>query len=217
VVVSFEHGTSEVFDLMIGADGLHSNVRRLVFGPEDRLIRHLGCYVAIFSTDNYLGLDHTGHLYAGPGKVANLLSARHNTEARAAFYFRSEPLQYDHRDVDRQRRIVAEAYAGEGWEVPRLLQKMGKATDFYFDSVSQIHLDRWSSGRIALLGDAGYAASPLSERGTSQALVAAYVLARELATAGGDYERLRGPPARLRSRQPAGRRSRCRDVVRPTA
>jgi 2-polyprenyl-6-methoxyphenol hydroxylase-like FAD-dependent oxidoreductase len=188
VLVSFENAAPEAFDLVIGADGLHSNVRRLVFGPEERLIRHLGCYVAIFSTDNYLGLDHTGQLYAGPGKAANLFSGRHNTEARAAFYFQSEPLQYDHRDVDQQRRIVAEAYAGEGWEVPRLLQRMATATDFYFDSVSQIHLDRWSSGRIALLGDAGYAASPLSGRGTSQALVAAYVLAGELAMAAGDHQ-----------------------------
>jgi 2-polyprenyl-6-methoxyphenol hydroxylase-like FAD-dependent oxidoreductase len=188
VRVAFERAAPRTFDLVIGADGLHSNVRRLVFGPEERFIRHLGCYVAVFATDNYLGLDHTGHLYATPGKVANIFSARHNTEARAAFYFTSEPIAYDRHDVHQQRQIVAEAYAAEGWEVPRLLRKMTDATDFYFDSVSQIHLDRWSAGRVTLLGDAGYAASPLSGRGTSQALVAAYVLAGELAAAGGDHE-----------------------------
>jgi 2-polyprenyl-6-methoxyphenol hydroxylase-like FAD-dependent oxidoreductase len=87
-----------------------------------------------------------------------------------------------------QQRALADAYAGEGWEIPRLLDGMGGAPDFYFDSLSQVHMDSWSTGRVALVGDAAYAASPASGQGTSLALVGAFVLAGELAAAKGDFE-----------------------------
>jgi 2-polyprenyl-6-methoxyphenol hydroxylase-like FAD-dependent oxidoreductase len=186
VKVTFQRSAPRSFDLVIGADGLHSNVRSLVFGEEAQFLHHLGLYVSVFTARNHLGLDRTGRFHNTPGKTAGMYAARANTEAKAMFYFRSEQLDYDRRDVRYQQELLADAFAGEGWEVPRLLEAMSTAPDFYFDSVSQIHMDHFTSGRVALVGDAGYCASPMSGMGTSLALVGAYVLAGELA-AGGEH------------------------------
>jgi len=103
--------------------------------------------------------------------------------------FLSEPLDYDRRDLAGQRRLVAERFADSSGPAPALVDAMAEADDFYLDAVAQVHLDRWSVGRVALLGDAGYCPSPLTGMGTSLALVGAYVLAGELARADGDHER----------------------------
>ncbi|GLV85847.1 FAD-dependent oxidoreductase [Streptomyces lavendulae subsp. lavendulae] len=187
VLVTFERGAPRRFDLVVGADGLHSKTRALAFGPEEEFVRHLGIYTAIFNLDNYLGLKNTGHLYAAPGKAANVFTARDNTEARAAFHFAADHLEYDRRDPASHKRIIAERFAGEGWEVPRLLKEMDTAQEFFFDSNAQVEMDTYSAGRIVLLGDAGYCAGPTSGRGTSQALIGAYLLAGELATRDGDH------------------------------
>ncbi len=116
-----------------------------------------------------------------------MYTTRDQDEAKAIFYFTSPKINYDFRDVDAQKRIIIEQFAGQGWEVPNLLKAMQTAPDFYFDSISQIILDKWSDGRVGLLGDAAYCASPLSGQGTSLALVGAYVLAGEIKNAGDDY------------------------------
>ncbi|WP_049557143.1 FAD-dependent monooxygenase [Nonomuraea sp. SBT364] len=185
--VTFEAGAPRRFDLVIGADGLHSNVRALTFGPERQFVRHLGLYCAVFTLDNYLGLDHSGLAYNVPGRTVGVYSARDNTEAKAMFWFASPPLDHDRRDVAAQRRLLAEAYAGVGWEAPRLLAVMDRAPDFFFDSAAQVRLESWSRGRVALLGDAAWCPSPLSGMGTGLALVGAYVLAGEIAAAGADH------------------------------
>jgi 2-polyprenyl-6-methoxyphenol hydroxylase-like FAD-dependent oxidoreductase len=187
VNVTFEHAAPRSFDLVIGADGLHSRVRSLAFGPEQSYAKHLGLHLAIFTTPNHLALDHGGLVYGEPKRLVVVYSARENTEARVMLYFASPPLSYDRDDADRQRGIINEAFAGAGWETPRLLELMATAPDLYFDSVSTIRMDSWSRGRIALLGDAGYCPSSLSGMGTGLAVVGAYVLAGELATAGGDH------------------------------
>ncbi|MFD9476420.1 FAD-dependent monooxygenase [Streptomyces nojiriensis] len=187
VTVSFERGAPRRFDLVIGADGMHSTTRRLAFGPQERFVRHLGVHCAIFTTANRLGLDHTGHAYRTAGRLVAMYSARHNTEAKAVFYFASPLLDLDRREVARQQAVLAEQFAGNGWESDRLLEDMRYAPDFYFDSVGQVRMDSWSRGRVALLGDAAYCPSSLSGMGTGLALVGAYVLAGELAAARGDH------------------------------
>jgi 2-polyprenyl-6-methoxyphenol hydroxylase-like FAD-dependent oxidoreductase len=187
VEVAFDSGRSEPFDLVIGADGQHSNVRAKVFGPERDFIKQLGLRASIFSMPNRLNLDYCGRIYSAPGSVAGIYSARENTEARALLFFNGTPDDFDYRDVAGQKRTVRERYAGQGWHVPQLLADLDQAPDFYFDSVCQIRLDRWSKGRVALLGDAGYCASPLSGMGTGLAVVGAYILAHELEAANGDH------------------------------
>jgi 2-polyprenyl-6-methoxyphenol hydroxylase-like FAD-dependent oxidoreductase len=185
VQVRFEHSPPRTFSLVIGADGLHSNVRRLAFGTHDRFIADLGFYVSTFQTQNTFGLDHAGLLCSVPGRTAGVFSAG-DGRAIAQLYFTAPPISYHHCDTPQQKQVVAGAFADMGWRVPELMAAMEQAPDFYFDSVSQVHLDRWSAGRIALLGDAACAAGP-GGNGTGSAVVAAYVLAGELATAGGDH------------------------------
>ncbi|MEV4311874.1 FAD-dependent monooxygenase [Actinocrispum sp. NPDC049592] len=187
VKVTFQNAAPRAFDLVIGADGLHSKVRELMFGGEERFIKHLGLYASVFTAGNHLGLDHKGRFYNSPGRTAGMYPARNNTEAKAMFYFASDQLDYGRRDTGRQKQLLRQAFADEGWEIPRLLNEMDRAGDFFFDSVSQIHMDHFTSGRTALVGDAGYCASPMSGMGTSLALVGAYVLAGELKAANGDH------------------------------
>ncbi len=140
---------------------------------------------------NRLGLDREEAVHAAPGRTANVYSTKQDSHAKALFMWSSQPLAYDRRDLAQQKELLAQAMAGVEWEVPALLEAVRGSTDFYFDSVSQIHMDRWSKGRVALVGDAAYCASPASGQGTSLALVGAYVLAGELASGGGvdGYER----------------------------
>ena len=187
VTVTFERSAPRTFGLVAGADGLHSRVRGLAFGPESRYLGHLGLYLSVFTIPNELELDHWQLIYVTPGRSVTVTSARDNREARAIFFFASGPLDYDHRDRDQQQELLAAAFAGTGWEVPRLLAAMPEAPDFYFDSVSQVRMDSWSAGRVTLAGDAGYCPSPLSGQGSSLALVGAYVLASELHAADGDH------------------------------
>jgi 2-polyprenyl-6-methoxyphenol hydroxylase-like FAD-dependent oxidoreductase len=186
VHVSFERGGPRTFDLVVGADGLHSNTRRLAFGAESQFISFLGHYIAGFDLPNYLDLDHTGLIYNVPGKGVYIGSARDSTKASAGFAFASEPLDYDRHDPEQQKKILADVYADVGWEVPRLIEAMWAAPDLYFDSISRIDMDHWSKGRVVLLGDAGHGAT-VGGMGSGTAMVGAYVLAGELAAAGGDH------------------------------
>jgi 2-polyprenyl-6-methoxyphenol hydroxylase-like FAD-dependent oxidoreductase len=189
VRVTFTRAAPRVFDLVIGADGLHSAVRRLAWPGQEDARHDLGLYVAIFSVADSFGLEHAGLLHSVPGRTASVFSTRQPGRAVAQFFFAAPDgtaVSYDYRDTGQQQQIVARAFDGVGWHVPALLDQMAGADDFYFDSVSQVRLDRWSAGRVALIGDAGYAAGP-GGNGTGTAVVAAYVLAGELAAARGDY------------------------------
>ncbi|MFF4350813.1 FAD-dependent monooxygenase [Streptomyces sp. NPDC001530] len=187
VDVTFERGAPRRFDLVVGADGLHSLTRRLVFGEESRYLRFLDHYVAGFGIPNDLGLERTGRLYSEPGRGVVIGNYDGDPDrAGALLVFRSEKLEFDRRDVAAQKRILAERFAGMGWQAPVVLKALEEADDLYFDAIAQIHVDRLVKGRVALLGDAGYGAT-MGGMGTGVAIVAAYVLAGELALANGDH------------------------------
>jgi 2-polyprenyl-6-methoxyphenol hydroxylase-like FAD-dependent oxidoreductase len=141
----------------------------------------------VFTAPNFLDLDRWQVWMRSGAAGFGIYSARDNTELRVNLGFESGPLDYDRRDVDAQRGLLQERLGGVGWETPRLLAAMWRATDFYFDAMAQIRMDSWSTGRVTLLGDAGYCPSPLSGQGTSLALVGAYVLADALARHDGDH------------------------------
>ncbi|HEX4661499.1 MAG TPA: FAD-dependent monooxygenase [Streptosporangiaceae bacterium] len=187
VHVTFSRSSPRTFDLVIGADGVHSNIRRLAFGPEEEFTYGLGLYVSIFTVPNFAGLDHAGLLYSIPGKTAGIFAAGDPDHAIAQLYFTGSGLRYQPRgDARQEQETVAGQFGGLGWHVPRLLAEMPATTDFYFDTTSQIRIDTWSSGRVALIGDAGYAAGP-GGNGTGNAVVAAYILAGELAATPDDH------------------------------
>jgi 2-polyprenyl-6-methoxyphenol hydroxylase-like FAD-dependent oxidoreductase len=165
---------------VVGADGTHSGVRALAWGPEERFSTFLGYYQAGFSVPNHLGLDHSGLVYNEPGLGVMVSSGRDRPTAGVGLVFSAPPLDYDRRDHEQIVGIVTDRFADAGWEVPRLLTDLASATDLWFDRFAQIHLDSWSQGRIALLGDAAWAAGP-GGGGTGLAMTGAYVLAAELA------------------------------------
>lgn len=183
VDVTFRHAPPRRFDLVVGADGLHSGVRALTFGPESGYRYWLGGYLAAFTVP---GAD------LEPGRMLNWLAAGtmvgsypvwQTGAARALFLFRrATELTYDHRDPADQLRALREVFAGATGDVRGLLDAAGGATDFYLDSITQTHLDRWSRGRVTLVGDAAYSPGPAVGGGTTIAAVGAYVLAHHLAT-----------------------------------
>jgi 2-polyprenyl-6-methoxyphenol hydroxylase-like FAD-dependent oxidoreductase len=188
VQVQFKKNAEQEFDFVIGADGLHSNVRHLVFGEESQFSHQLGIYLCVFTVPNYLNLDRIEMQYTEFGRIAAVWSARGEPNAKACFGFTSPTLQIDLNDIPQQQQAIKTIYQGIGWEIPKFLQMMPESEDFYFDTAAQIHIDHLSKGRVALVGDAAYCASPMSGQGASLALIGAYILAGEIVTAKGDYQ-----------------------------
>ena len=185
VNVTFATGAPRRFDLVVGADGLHSGVRRLVFGPASGYVRHLGMYVATLPLGYAADDPNTVLMYNLPGRSVSVHPV--NGNAMAAFIFRSPAISgLDNRDTAACKQVVLDAYRGGGWELPRLLDRVRAADDLYFDSVSRVRLPSWSQGRIALLGDAASCMS-LFGNGSSLAITGAATLARALSTTSDDY------------------------------
>ncbi len=172
----------------VDADGLHSHLRETVFGPRERFVRHLGHVLAFYSVPNEFGLDRWLIEYSEGGRSSGLRPIHEATEAMAMFSFPAADLTADHRDLAAQKRLLRERMAGHGWLTPRILDHVDDAGDFYLDQVAQVVMDRWSSGRVGLFGDAAFSSSPMSGQGTGLALIGAYLLAGELAAAGWDPE-----------------------------
>ncbi|WP_214416391.1 FAD-dependent monooxygenase [Sphaerisporangium fuscum] len=179
VDVTFEKAAPRRFDLVIGADGLHSMTRRLAFGPEEQFVSHIGLYVATMHLNAPAENERDVVLYNAPGRLVSLHPVHGRT--LAAFIFRSPAVEgFDPRDIAQHKRIVTDAYAGDGWRVPELLDRVRAADDLWLDSVSRVRLDGWSTGRVALLGDAASSVSLFGD-GSTMAIAGAYTLAEELA------------------------------------
>lgn len=187
--VTFEQAAPREFDIVVGADGLHSNVRRLVFGAEPAFTEFIGAYLAVVTVPKEVARDGEFFLHLDVGRMAGVYQSRHSDDARALFLFRGKQLDYHHRDVPRQRELLRQAFHRLHPDVDRLLSYTEESPAFYFDSITQLRMDSWSRGRVTLVGDAGYCPGPAVGGSTSLAVIGAYVLAGELAAAGTDHER----------------------------
>jgi 2-polyprenyl-6-methoxyphenol hydroxylase-like FAD-dependent oxidoreductase len=188
--VTFEHAAPRRFDIVVGADGLHSNVRRLVFGEDAGRAQFLGGYLAVLSVPKAVAAEGEMLLHASAGRLAGLYTAQPLDDARALFMFRSKTeLEYHYRDALRQKELLRAAFAGMHATVDGWLDELDRTPAFYFDSITQLQMDTWSRGRVTLVGDAGYCPGPAVGGSTSLAVLGAYVLAGELAQARGDHVR----------------------------
>ncbi len=187
VSVAFGDGRTRDFDLVIGADGLHSRVRELVFGPETGYEHYLGIQAAAFSLDGYQPRDELAYvMFTEVGRQVVRFAMR---DGRTMFLFTfADP---NPNDTLPPKRLLRNRFASSGWECPRILADLDSAPDFYFDRVSQIRMPPrdglWTRGRVALLGDAASCISLLGGEGSGLAMIAAYILAGELHRAQGDH------------------------------
>ncbi|WP_410664125.1 FAD-dependent monooxygenase [Amycolatopsis sp. lyj-84] len=182
VDVTFDRAPPRRFDLVIGADGLHSTVRRLAFGPERDFVRLTGIYVATTPFNEPVDHPEDVLIHNTPGRLVALHPSR--GKGGVAFIFRAEVDHFDYRDMAQHKRIVTSAYAGVGWRVPELLDRLRHSEDVFFDAVSLVDLPSWSKGRVALVGDAASCVSLLGD-GSSLAIAGAHTLATALAADGG--------------------------------
>ncbi len=190
VDVTFERTASRRFNVVIGADGLHSIVRKLTFGEENRFEKFLGYSVAAFEVTGYRPRDEDIYInYSIPGKQVGRLSLR-NDLTLFLFVFADERGDViDSDDIESQREELRTQFGNLGWECPQILAAMESCPELYFDRVSQIRMDTWSKGRVGLIGDAAFCPSLLAGQGSALAMIAAYVLAGELHRAPNSPER----------------------------
>jgi 2-polyprenyl-6-methoxyphenol hydroxylase-like FAD-dependent oxidoreductase len=198
VSVQLRGGSARRFDLVVGADGLHSQVRRLAFGPDERFEKPLGYLVAAFEVRGYQPRDPDIYImYGKPGRMLGRFTLRDN---QTVFLFVAAFDGALPATMDDQKALLHSLYRGDGWESEKILHHLEEAQELYIDRVSQIVAPSWSSGRVVLVGDAAFCPSLLAGQGSALAIVAAYVLAGELARWHGyiddavaSYERLLRP------------------------
>jgi 2-polyprenyl-6-methoxyphenol hydroxylase-like FAD-dependent oxidoreductase len=188
--IDLSNGETRRFDLLIGADGLHSRVRDLVFGAEPRFEKYLGYVAASFVAQGYPHRDESTYVsFARPGRQISRYAMRQDQTAFLLVFAQDgKPAGAGH-DLPNQKALVRAKFAQDGWEAPEILQRLDAADELYFDPVSQIRMPRWTQGRVALVGDAAYSPSLLAGAGSAFAMLGAYVLAGELRAAEGDFPR----------------------------
>ena len=176
VRVSFKSGEPRTFNLVIGCDGNHSSIRKMVFGPESDYAVFLQTYFGISIVDKLLIETDTTQIYNVPGKAVMLNAYNHKTDIAFCF-FSADEIQYDYRDQEQHRRIIHEQFFNEKWRTRKVLEDALQCENFYFDKFCQIKMPSWSKGRVALVGDAAYCATPAAGMGGSLAMVGATALA----------------------------------------
>jgi 2-polyprenyl-6-methoxyphenol hydroxylase-like FAD-dependent oxidoreductase len=187
VRIQFERTSSRLFDLVIGADGLHSQVRRLVFGAEARFERYLGLKVAAFSVSGYRPRDELVYVtHTDVGQQVGRFAMR--DDGTMFLFIFTDPNPDIPEDLAHQKAHLRERFSRSGWECPAILAALEHVDTLYIDRVSQIRMDRWTQGRVALVGDAAFCVSLLGGQGSALAMTAAYILAGELKRATGDHE-----------------------------
>jgi 2-polyprenyl-6-methoxyphenol hydroxylase-like FAD-dependent oxidoreductase len=187
VTATFTSGPQRRFDVVIGADGLGSAMRKLVFGPDDEFLHPFGVVLAPYSTPNIIGLEDWQLTYASGQDSCMIYTAPGNHSLRVCFGFPAR-LEEVPADRDGQVALVRSRCSHMGWAVPQLLDMLEQSHDFYLGPIAQVKMKQWHKGRVALVGDAAYCPSPFTGQGTSLAMVGAYVLARELARDPGNPE-----------------------------
>ncbi|HTB31963.1 MAG TPA: FAD-dependent monooxygenase [Bacteroidia bacterium] len=172
VKVAFKDGQKRNFDFLFGADGVHSAVRKLVFGAEQNFNHFCGAYFAILNVDENMEGRNAGRMYSIPGKMAGI-----SEKGNSILLFRSPKLDYDYRNTRQHKRILEENFSGYGWQIPGILKAMADSDNLYFDEICQIKMPLWTDGRIALVGDAAYCAGFPTGMGSSLAIQGASLLA----------------------------------------
>lgn len=190
VQVTLRSGNIRDFDLLVGADGLHSRIRDLVFGAEKEFEKYLGFKVAAFQVEGYCPRDELVYLlYTEVGQQVGRFTMHDNRTLFLFTFADDNPELPD--TVAAQKALLRDRFRNSGWECPRILDALDTSNDFYFDRVSQIRMDQsqglWTNGRVTLLGDAAFCVSLLAGQGSALAMVSAYILAGELHRCGGDY------------------------------
>lgn len=189
ITITFRSGKIRDFHLVVGADGLHSVVRNLVFGDESQFEKFFGYYTSSYTITDSMTDSNAFQMYNTPYKQAAIYSMDKNKTTTTFFIFTSsQKIQFPHHDIEAQKQILRNQFEAAGWRCPELLAKIDTAPDFYFDVVSQIQMNHWSKDRVTLVGDACYCPSLLSGQGSTLAMVGAYILAGELKEANGNYK-----------------------------
>jgi 2-polyprenyl-6-methoxyphenol hydroxylase-like FAD-dependent oxidoreductase len=187
VDVSFKRGRRRSFDLVFGCDGIHSAVRRLCFGEETEFSHFLQAYFSITIVDKSLIRESTTQMYNEPGKMVMLNAYNGKTDIVLCFVSDQE-IPYDYRNEEQQRGIILDHFSGAGWRARELLEEVRGSKTFYFDKLCQMKMPSWTKGRVALVGDAGYCASPAAGKGGSLAIDGAAALADAFHKCDGDFE-----------------------------
>lgn len=187
VDVGFEHAAAARFDVVVGADGVHSATRRLAFGPEERFATYLGGYAAFFTMPTPDDLEEGWFaLRFVPGATFGIRPDRDPATSKAILTLRMDRDRSLRGDRVAQEALIRSRIADAGWHAPAVLAALGEASDLYFDELVRIDVPDVANGRIVLLGDAASCGSPMTGQGTATALIGAYLLAARLAEAPGD-------------------------------